>query len=98
MDRPDYEAACKRATTNQGLDPVVAVLKGDGIKVVVDQTGGFTMVASVYHGKTWFGITQGDDDGYLVCFYEDEEADGKIVADGVHLKSLPDLVRKPLTL
>jgi hypothetical protein len=43
----DYDARCARATTAQGLDPVVKALTDAGIPVHVWQTGGFCMVAAV---------------------------------------------------
>jgi hypothetical protein len=51
----DYEETCKRAATSQGLDPLterVAARKGEldavGAEYDVEQTGGFTMVATFY--------------------------------------------------
>ena len=73
---------CKEATTAQGLDPVVEVLTAAGHKVVVEQTGGFTMVATVYgEDGEYVAITcEGDETGmvedarpgaeYLVYVYD----------------------------
>jgi hypothetical protein len=79
-----YEEVCKSAATDQGLDPITAHLRKLGIPVVVEQTGGFCMVATVYlnDGHTeYIGITPGeynDEKKYrpgtwLVCFYPDRE-------------------------
>jgi hypothetical protein len=83
-----YLAACRRATTAQGLDPVVAAIAAAGIRVSVDQTGGFTMCVRVNltHDQ-WLYITK-DDGGYLVCRYvsEDEDnADGELVGEELTL-------------
>jgi len=79
----DYARACERATTDQGLDPVVARFTAEGLPITVDQTGGFTMVARVQpregRGEPWIGITEEDSgDGidaptYLVCEYANED-------------------------
>lgn len=56
-----YEDACKAATTQQGLDPMTRHLREAGIPAVVEQTGGFCMVLTVYlnEGHTeWIGITR----------------------------------------
>lgn len=42
-----YSAACARAATAQGLDPIVTALRAAGYPVDVEQTGGFCMVAYV---------------------------------------------------
>jgi hypothetical protein len=50
-----YDRACRRAATQQGLDPLTVAatarkleLTGAGVKYDVEQTGGFTMVACFY--------------------------------------------------
>jgi hypothetical protein len=43
----DYDAANTAAATSQGLAPVVTALTEAGIAVAVEQTGGWTMVATV---------------------------------------------------
>lgn len=42
-----YAAACKQATTDQGLDPIVAALADAGVSHFVEQTGGFVMCVAV---------------------------------------------------
>lgn len=81
----NYETACAEAATDQGLDGIVQHLKGAGIEVEVEQTGGFCMVATVYvrrPGLAYIGITNEgseDDPEYLVVPYADEEdAEGGI--------------------
>ena len=47
-DRADwYAARCAHATTSQGLDPIIDVLRAAGIPYTVDQTGGFCMCVRV---------------------------------------------------
>lgn len=93
-----YEAACRRATTDQGLDPVVAYLTEQGIQHTVDQTGGFTMVVFCRRPGTErsVGITSSDEDrGYLVGGYVGEnweEEGGVELADGVAVTDLPALI------
>lgn len=62
-----YVRACNRATTDQGLDGVVACLRMAGLPVDVDQTGGFTMCVRVqrpnqagYIYVTWNGNDMND--------------------------------------
>src|SRR3974390_3193759 len=47
----DYEAACKRAATDQGLDPVLSLLTGAGVPNSLDQTGGFCMAVHIPWGE-----------------------------------------------
>jgi hypothetical protein len=72
-----YDAACKQATTSQGLDPVVARLEAERLVVDVEQTGGFTMVATVKVPAGTVGITADSDDDrpYLVAFYPGQDWD-----------------------
>lgn len=80
-----YAEACERATTDQGLDPIVAALTAAGVPAGVDQTGGFCMCASVYAAddrNEYLYITSGEQwnggDGWLVCHYlgwNDEDED-----------------------
>jgi hypothetical protein len=72
----DYEAACKRAATEQGLDPVTEALQAAGLPVIIEQTGGMCMVAAVYDHdpERWVWITESYDDpppAYLVVAYGD---------------------------
>jgi hypothetical protein len=53
----NYEGACERAATDQGLDPLTEAanarkleLGNAGVRYGVEQTGGFTMVATFYIG------------------------------------------------
>jgi len=78
-----YEEACRRAATDQGLDPIVAELAAAGITHHVEQTGGFTMVAVVPLFTTrgaWVGITSGDP-GWFVVGYDSDEDEGTVVAE-----------------
>lgn len=92
----DYESACIAATTAQGLDEVVDFLKANGEEVVVEQTGGFCMVATIYltpdHRK-YIGIT--NEGEWIVSLYEEDE-DGEIDAgDGecCFVETLDDVLR-----
>jgi hypothetical protein len=101
----NYEEACARAATRQGLDPVIETLTAAGLDADAVNTGGFTMVACVYRPGTdrYVGITAydgvaPDPDTYLVCGYDDAhemgDADAIILADGnATLAGLADLVR-----
>lgn len=72
----DYAEACKRATTNQGLDPMVERLREEGLGFEVEQTGGFTMVIVVSVNNTdqgTYGITCDGEDPerpWLLAWYE----------------------------
>ncbi len=64
----DYDAACKQATTNQGLDPVIAKLEAARIIHGLEQTGGFCMVVTVPIGERGtLAIT--DDGGLYASFF-----------------------------
>lgn len=71
-----YASAVAAAVHDQGLDAL-----RDIPGVVMEQTGGFTMVAMVHRadggstGITWEG------DGYFVCDYPDAESEGSIVGE-----------------
>lgn len=60
----DYDAACKRAATEQGLNPVFDELRANDIAAELEQTGGMCMVAYVYAGDrdTAVGITRSPSD------------------------------------
>lgn len=78
FDSEKYEAACKEAATRQGLDPIVAALQQAGLKVVVEQTGGFCMVATVYvEGGHWGVTADGTEPArpWLLCWYDDDKPD-----------------------
>lgn len=87
----DYEAACERAATIQGLDPITAALRATGIPHSVDQTGGMTMLVRVplVNGR-WLGINaEGDydredesDNWYIRAYASDEDELGVLVVDG----------------
>lgn len=63
------------ATTDQGLDPVVAHLRQRGYRFEVQQTGGMTMVVTIPYPDGVAGITENpmgdehDEGPYLVCWY-----------------------------
>jgi hypothetical protein len=58
----DYEAACARATTAQGLDPLIAALSAEGIVHGVAQTGGMCMAVTIPVGDRVFAVTHDDED------------------------------------
>jgi hypothetical protein len=102
----DYEAACREATTNQGLDPVVEALTAMGIPHAVEQTGGFTMAVTVkFHraiggGDGTFAITC--DVTYLLGFYagttwEDGEHEDAVYSRFIGTEALIDRVRRGIT-
>lgn len=84
-----YEEACKQATTDQGLDPVVDFLSRGDFPVTVDQTGGFCMCAAVYtrDRTAWVWIStewEDDENGervYLLGYYRDD-SEGMELDDG----------------
>lgn len=60
-----YEETCKRAATDQGLDPLTAAVEARkqdladaGVTYYVEQTGGFTMVATFYIGQSALTCTK----------------------------------------
>ena len=59
----DYEAACRKAATDQGLDPLTAALGAAGVGFAVEQTGGFCMAVTVPAEDGTWAVT---DDG---CWY-----------------------------
>lgn len=92
-----YDEACRKATTDQGLDPVIAALTAADIDHTVEQTGGFTMVVTVKAPTGTFGIT--DDGGYLLGFYpgdswENSYEGGREDADYMSNIPLDDLVER----
>lgn len=69
-----YAERCRRASTNQGLDPVVERLHLETIHYEVEQTGGFTMVVVVPTPGGVYGITADTlDPKYLLCWYENDD-------------------------
>jgi len=75
----EYQERCERAATGQGLDPVVAELRGLGVGVSIDQTGGMTMLARVdgtgamAGGFLWIGVNEEesrftDDDDEIILY------------------------------
>lgn len=87
-----YENACIAAATFQGLDGITAHLRAAGYRVEVEQTGGFTMVATIYlaapaaYPQVCVTNEGGEDDpAYIVGLYRDEESEGEPVAyEGEH--------------
>jgi hypothetical protein len=73
----EYDAACERAATNQGLDPVMEALRAADIKYNLEQTGGFCMVVTVdvwdtvwrAEGERVGTIAITADGGYLIGYY-----------------------------
>lgn len=103
----DYEARCREAATEQGLDPVIATLTAAGLLARAEQTGGFTMVACVYEPARphhYVGITletsyYDERDGtetnrYLVAGYgPDGWQDGETLSEDALLDELEGLAR-----
>ena len=77
-----YDLACRQAATDQGLDPALDALRGAGLPVTVEQTGGFCMVLAVYaEDRRYVMVTtqaeyDGDGPGWLVCQYPAPEDTG----------------------
>lgn len=63
----DYDAACRKATTDQGLDPVIEALRAAGIPHELEQSGGYTMVVTVKVSEGMYAIT--NDGGFLLGHY-----------------------------
>ncbi|WP_251153673.1 hypothetical protein [Cellulosimicrobium sp. Marseille-Q4280] len=84
----DYTAAGATAATTQGLDPVIAALTAAGITAVVENTGGWTMVATVTVPGGVAAIIEDGTDLYAVSQYrgdawrEGEEEYGYRVVTG----------------
>lgn len=64
-----YSAACRRAATDQGLDPFVEAARAADLPVQVWQTGGFTMLAAVV-GVPLFTVSY--ESGYIVGQWPDQ--------------------------
>jgi hypothetical protein len=71
----NYEDACRRAATDQDLDPLTSAvdarradLERAGVTYEVEQTGGFTMVATFYIGDEATGdaVTCTNEDTWIV--------------------------------
>jgi hypothetical protein len=71
-----YEARCKDSADEQGVTDIADHLRLCGLDVVVEQTGGFCMVPTVYGETHYAMITLADDcdpgGNYLVGIYESE--------------------------
>lgn len=85
MDYDKYRQNCKRAATDQGLDPISARLRVEGIDHTVDQTGGYVMLIRVpLREPAWIGVNAGETRSghWFVVFYADDEGDeGQIITD-----------------
>jgi hypothetical protein len=68
-DDEGFGDACRNATTEQGLDPVVEALTAAGIGSDVEQTGGLTMVVTVKALYGTFGVTAETDGYYVLGWY-----------------------------
>jgi hypothetical protein len=95
MDTLTYTDRCVAAATAQGLDPVVDALTAAGLPVELEQTGGFTMVATV---RSLSGVvTVTDDDGYSVARFTGTSWDDGDCAEtytfGLDLAAMLDTVR-----
>ena len=93
LEPRDYDELERQAATAQGLDPVVDAMKAAGLPVVVEQTGGFTMVATVYaEDRSYMGVVcEGDD--FLVCEF-DANGDEVMVGNGHPLESVVRVVKE----
>jgi hypothetical protein len=87
MDNDKYAYACRVAATDQGLDPLTeavsarrADLERVGATYAVEQTGGFTMVATFYIGV--HAVTCTDEGSWIVvCQPKDVWLEGGDYAD-----------------
>lgn len=85
FDTAAYINACAAAATEQGLDPL-RHLPG----VTIEQTGGFTMVATIHRPDGGYvGITC-EADGYLICDYPTPDSEGEVMIEGLPLSDLRD--------
>ena len=88
MSHETYEAACYRASMEQGLAEPVLALAAAGYGVSVDQTGGMTMCARVDAGPkpddpqpdcppegSYVWVTREAPDLFMVCLYPYDKAD-----------------------
>jgi hypothetical protein len=94
-----YEDAVRKATTDQGLDPVIAALTAADIDHAVEQTGGFTMVVTVKAPDGTFAIT--NDGGYLLGYYPGdlwehsyEGRDGATYSYNIQLEEIVERIRQ----
>lgn len=81
--RATYEEACRRATTNQHLDPAIEVLSKVFPGLTVAQTGGFCMCIEIKaprpeHPDAFIWVTNDgteDEPEYIVGFYPSPDDD-----------------------
>ncbi len=84
MPEPDYDQACKQAATNQGLDPIGALLTEAGIPWNLEQTGGFVMVINVDHVDETFYLwitSSGTEEAPLALVGMYDASDGELLGD-----------------
>lgn len=76
-----YAEACRKAATDQGLDPATEALRAAGVEHEVAQTGGFCMVVEIPtgHGEAYLGVTAAamydGGEGFAVFSYPDREGE-----------------------
>jgi hypothetical protein len=101
---PGYADACRRATTAQGLDPIIGALAAAGVVHDVEQTGGFCMMVRVPTPRSHhFGITVTEQSGtdrsghWLVVRYSDiEYDDGEVIGEAMPTDEVIALLRAHL--
>lgn len=69
MSSSTYEEKCAYFTTAQGLDPVVSAITESSRMVVVEQTGGFNMVATVPYVDGVWAVTYEEGEGYFANWF-----------------------------
>lgn len=93
---PEYDDACRRAATAQGLDEATAALRLCGLDAIAAQTGGFCMVLTAYGADEWWiGVTADDDNParWCVCVYTDDEGVPVVVGEGVTMQQMVNLCK-----
>lgn len=76
----DYQEACQRAATQQGLDPATEALTAAGVPNVTEQTGGMCMVVRVQGEDpgVWIYLTGCECDDCLPHYAaNDDDGDGQ---------------------
>lgn len=82
----DYDVACARYASDQGLDPIGTILTLSGIPWNLEQTGGFCMVINVEHDHPdlYLWLTAWEPDGVLIGVYNGATSESIGDGDGWH--------------
>ena len=97
----EYEARCNYYAREQGADVIARTLRAAGLPCIVEQTGGFTMVPTVYNADRSRAVMVTDEGGGDAHFYVigcyDLDADGTLSDEGdetetANLADLPAIV------